>query len=403
MNRSKDRILITHTGSLPRPDGLAEPLAAFDAGSLGQGERATLAARVSNAVTRIVARQAGIGIDVVSDGEMSKFSYTTYVKQRVTGFEGASEPLTLSEFADFPGIAASGTLRVPNPSCVGPVTFRGGDAVAADVANLKSALQDIPEVEGFMNAASPGIIADYFHNEYYGTDEEYLWALAKAMKPEYDMIAASGLVLQIDCPDLALGRHFAPKPLAVPAFRARIAQRVDALNHALRDIPPERIRMHICWGNYPSPHHHDIPLHEIADVVLRARPAALLIEAANPRHSHEWRVFEDLPLPEGKILVPGVIDTLSTYVEHPRVIADRILRYARTVGRENVIAGTDCGFATFADSTPVDPDIGWAKLRALAEGAEIASRELWSTAHERGRAPVSNADVHTPDAASSIS
>jgi len=377
MKRSQHRILTTHTGSLPRPGGLAEQLAAFDASSLGQGERAALATRVSGAVTRIVARQADIGIDVVSDGEMSKFSYTTYVKQRVTGFEGASEPLTLSEFADFPGIAASGTLRVSNPSCVGPVAFRGGDAVAADVTNLKSALQDTPGVEGFMNAASPGIIADYFRNEYYGSEEEYLFALAEAMKPEYDIIAASGLVLQIDCPDLALGRHFGPRPLDVPTFRARIAQRVEALNHALRDIPPERLRMHVCWGNYPSPHHHDIPLDEIVDTVLRARPAALLMEAANPRHSHEWRVFEDLALPEGKVLVPGVIDTLSTYIEHPRVIADRILRYARTVGRENVIAGTDCGFATFADSTPVDPDIAWAKLRALAEGADIASRELW--------------------------
>jgi 5-methyltetrahydropteroyltriglutamate--homocysteine methyltransferase len=377
MNRSEDRILTTHTGSLPRPDGLAEQLAAFDAGSLGHGERAALATRVSDAVTRIVARQDDIGIDVVSDGEMSKFSYTTYVKQRVTGFQGASEPLTLSEFADFPGLAGNGTLKVPNPSCTGPVAFRGGDAVAADVANLKSALQHTPRAEGFMNAASPGIIADYFHNEYYRTDEEYLWALAEAMKPEYDMIAASGLVLQVDCPDLALGRHFAPEPLDVSTFRARIAQRVEALNHALRDIPPDRIRMHICWGNYASPHHHDIPLGEIADIVLRARPGALLVEAANPRHSHEWRVFQDVALPEGKVLVPGVIDTLSAYVEHPRVIADRILRYAHTVGREKVIAGTDCGFATFADSTPVDPDVAWAKLRALSEGADMASRELW--------------------------
>jgi len=374
-----DRIRTTHTGSLPRPGGLAEQLAAFDAGSLDRGERAALAARVSGAVTRIVARQAGIGIDLVSDGEMSKFSYTTYVKQRVTGFEGATEPLTLSEFADFPGIAAQGTLTVPNPSCTGPVAFRGGEAVAADVANLKSALQATPGVEGFMNAASPGIITDYFRNEYYRDDEEYLWALAEAMKPEYDLIAGSGLVLQIDCPDLALGRHFAPKPLDVPAFRARISQRVEALNHALRDIPPKRLRMHVCWGNYASPHHHDIPLVEIIDIVLRARPAALLVEAANPRHAHEWRVFQEVPLPPGKVLVPGVIDTLTQYIEHPRVVADRILRYADTVGPENVIAGADCGFATSADSTPVDPDIAWAKLRALSEGAEIASSELWST------------------------
>lgn len=385
MKLGEDRILTTHTGSLPRPDGLAGGLAAFDAGLLGQGARSALAARVSDAVTRIVARQAGIGIDVVSDGEMSKFSYATYVKQRVTGFEGASEPLSLSEFADFPGIAASGTMTVPNPSCTGPVAFRGGDALAADIANLRSALAGTPGAEGFMNAASPGIIAGYFRNTYYGDDEEYLWALAEAMKPEYDMIAASGLVLQVDCPDLALGRHFAPKPLDVSTFRARIVQRVEALNHALRDIPPDRIRMHICWGNYASPHHHDIPLSEIADIVLRARPAALLVEAANPRHSHEWRVFQDVALPEGKVLVPGVIDTLSAYIEHPRVVADRILRYAQAVGRQNVIAGTDCGFATFADSPAVDPDVAWAKLGALVDGAEIASRELWPTAARRPR------------------
>jgi 5-methyltetrahydropteroyltriglutamate--homocysteine methyltransferase len=383
MNRSEDRILTTHTGSLPRPGGLAQQLAAFEAGSLSQGERAALAARVSDAVTSTVARQADTGIDVVSDGEMSKLSYTTYIRQRVTGFQGTSEPLRLSEFADFPGIASSGTLNVPNPGCTGPVAFRGGDAVAADVANLKSALERAPRAEGFLNAASPGIIADYFRNRYYRTDEEYLWALAEAMKPEYDAIAASGLVLQVDCPDLALGRHFAPEPLGVPAFRARIVQRVEALNHALRDIPPERIRMHICWGNYASPHHHDIPLSDIADIVLRARPGTLLLEAANPRHSHEWRVFEDVALPEGKVLVPGVIDTLSAYVEHPRVIADRILCYARAVGRENVIAGTDCGFATFADSTPVDPGVAWAKLRALCEGAQIASHELWPPATHR--------------------
>ena len=383
MNRSEDRILTTHTGSLPRPGRLAEELAAFDAGSLTQPEQASLASRVSAAVAGIVADQVDAGIDVVSDGETSKYSYATYVKRRVTGFDGASTPLALSEFADFPGLAANGTFKVPNPGCVGPVAFRGAGAVAADIANLQAALQAIPGVEGFMNAASPGIIADYFRNEYYASDEEYLWALAEAMKPEYDMIAASGLVLQIDCPDLALGRHFAARPLDVPAFRARISQRVEVLNHALRDIAPERIRMHICWGNYPSPHHHDIPLSEIADIVLRARPAALLMEAANPRHSHEWRVFEDVALPEGKVLVPGVIDTLTTYVEHPRVIADRILRYARTVGQQNVIAGTDCGFATFADSTPVDPGIAWAKLRALSDGAELASRELWPARPER--------------------
>lgn len=377
MNRSRERILTTHTGSLPRPAGLAEQLAALDAGSLAYGERSVLAERVRAAVAELVARQADVGLDVVSDGEMSKFSYATYVRQRVTGFDGSSEPLTLSEFADFPGLAARGTIRVLNPACTGPVAFCGARAVAADIGNLKAALRGTEGVEGFMNAASPGIIADYFRNEYYDSDEEYLWELAQAMKPEYDMIAAAGVVLQIDCPDLALGRHFAREPVDIAAFRLRIAQRIEAMNYALGDIPPEQMRMHVCWGNYASPHHHDIALEDIVDIVLRARPAALVIEAANPRHAHEWRVFENVPLPDGKILVPGVIDTLAWYVEHPREVADRILRYARAVGRENVIAGTDCGFATFADSPPVDPGVAWAKLRALCEGAEIASRELW--------------------------
>jgi 5-methyltetrahydropteroyltriglutamate--homocysteine methyltransferase len=380
MKRSEDRILTTHVGSLPRPGGLAEQLMALDAGTLSREDRATLPQRVRSAVAELVARQAGTGLDVVSDGELGKPSYATYVKQRVSGFDGDSRALTLAEFADFPGIAGNGTLVVSNPSCTGPVSFHGAEAVAADIANLSAALARHPSVEGFMNAASPGIIADYFANEHYASDDEYLWALAEAMKPEYDLIAEAGLVLQIDCPDLALGRHFAARSLDVPTFRARIAGRVEALNHALRDIPPDRMRMHVCWGNYASPHHHDVPLHEILDIVLRARPAGLLLEAANPRHAHEWRAFEDVALPEGKVLVPGVIDTLTPYLEHPREIADRILRWARTVGRENVIAGTDCGFATFADSPAVDPDIAWAKLGALAEGAEIASRELWPVA-----------------------
>ena len=377
---SQNRILTTHTGSLPRPRRLAEQLAAANGASLSDAEQRELDSRVCDAVTRAVERQVEAGIDIVSDGEMSKLSYATYVTQRLTGFEGQTRPLTLSEFADFPGIADGGTLTVTNPSCTEPVTFCGVEAVASDIATLKAALEGAPVAGGFMNAASPGIIADFFHNDYYASDDEYLWALAEAMKPEYDLIADSGLVLQVDCPDLALGRHFASKPLDVATFRARIEQRVEVLNHALRDIPPEHIRMHICWGNYPSPHHHDIPLAQIIDIVLRARPTQLLLEAANPRHAHEWRVFADVPLPEGKVLVPGVIDTLTTYIEHPRVVADRILHYATTVGPQNVIAGTDCGFATGADSPSVDPDIAWAKLAALADGAAIASHELWREA-----------------------
>jgi 5-methyltetrahydropteroyltriglutamate--homocysteine methyltransferase len=377
MKRSTDRILTTHTGSLPRPDGLAEQLTALDRGTLGDADLAALPERVRAGVAAIVARQVATGIDVVSDGELSKFGYATYVKQRLSGFDGEDTPLALSELADFPSFTMHTTLDVTNPACTGPVAYHGHAAVQADLANLTAALEATPATDAFMNAASPGIIADYLANRYYGSEEEYLSALADAMKEEYDAIAAAGFILQLDCPDLALGRHLAPAPLELEDFRRKIALRIEVLNHALRDIAPERIRMHVCWGNYESPHHHDVELREIVDLILTARPAGLLVEAANPRHEHEWRVFEDVALPDGKLLIPGVIDTLTPYVEHPEVVAQRIVRYAEVVGREQVIAGTDCGFATFANFTPVDPAIAWAKLRSLAEGAEIASRALW--------------------------
>jgi 5-methyltetrahydropteroyltriglutamate--homocysteine methyltransferase len=377
MKRSDERILTTHTGSLPRPDGLADHLTALDRGTLGDSDREALPARVRAAVAATVARQVQTGIDVVDDGEMSKFGYATYVKQRLTGFDGADQPLALSEFADFPTFTMSTALEVTNPACTGPVQFHGAEAVATDIANLQAALDTTPPAEAFMNAASPGIIADYLANQHYATDEEYLYALADAMKHEYDAIAAAGFILQLDCPDLALGRHLAPEPLEFGEFRAKMSQRIEVLNYALRDIAPEQLRMHICWGNYESPHHHDVPLGEIIDIVLTARPAGLLVEAANPRHEHEWRVFEDVDLPDGKVLIPGVIDTLSSYIEHPEVVAARIIRYAEIVGRENVIAGTDCGFATFANFTPINPDVAWGKLQALTDGAKLASDALW--------------------------
>jgi 5-methyltetrahydropteroyltriglutamate--homocysteine methyltransferase len=378
MKQSTERILTTHVGSLPRPDGLAETLTALDRGTLGEAELAALPARVREGVAAIVAREVETGIDVVSDGELSKFGYATYVKQRLTGFDGEDQPLALSELADFPSFRMSTALEVTNPACIGPVSYHGHEALQADIANLTAALEGVDASEAFMNAASPGIVADYLANQHYASEEEYLYALADAMKHEYDAIVAAGFVLQLDCPDLALGRHLAPEPLSIADFRTRVALRIEVLNHALRDIAPDRVRMHVCWGNYESPHHHDVELREIVDLILGARPAGLLVEAANPRHEHEWHIFEDVRLPEGKVLVPGVIDTLTSYVEHPEVVAQRIVRYAEVVGRENVIAGTDCGFATFANFTPVDPDIAWAKLRSLAAGAEIASRELWA-------------------------
>ncbi len=379
MEQSTDRILTTHTGSLPRPDGLAEQLTALDRGTLSEADSQALPEQIRAAVSATVARQVEAGIDVIDDGEMSKFGYATYVKQRLSGFEGENEPLALSEFADFPSFTMKTALEVTNPACTGPVTFHGAEAVAADIANLRAAMDISPAVEGFMNAASPGIIVDYLVNRNYADEESYLYAVAEAMRHEYRAIVDAGFVLQLDCPDLAMGRHFAPKPLEIGEFRRNISLRVDAINHALRDLPAERIRMHICWGNYESPHHHDVPLAEIVDIILGAHPAGLLVEAANPRHEHEWRVFEEVALPEGKVLIPGVIDTLSSYIEHPEVVAQRIVRYAQTVGRENVIAGTDCGFATFANFTPLNPEIAWAKLRTLSEGAKIASQELWPT------------------------
>jgi 5-methyltetrahydropteroyltriglutamate--homocysteine methyltransferase len=382
MKQSSDRILTTHVGSLPRPDGLAEQLTALDGGTLGEAELAALPQRVREGVAAIVARQVATGIDVVSDGELSKFGYATYVKQRLAGFDGENGTFALSELADFPNFAMRTTLDVTNPACTGPVEYRGHDAVQDDIANLRAALAGSGATEAFMNAASPGIVADYLPNEHYASDEEYLYALADAMKHEYDAITAAGFILQLDCPDLALGRHMAPQALSIADFRTRIALRIEVLNHALRDIAPDRVRMHICWGNYESPHHHDVELKEIIDLILTARPAGLLMEAANPRHEHEWKLFEDFALPDGKVLIPGVIDTLTSYVEHPEVVAQRIVRYAEVVGRENVIAGTDCGFATFANFTPVDPDIAWAKLRSLTEGAQIASNELWAKAPE---------------------
>ncbi len=383
MKRSTERILTTHVGSLPRPDGLAEQLTQLDRGTLAVEELAALPQRVREGVAAIVARQAQTGIDVVSDGELSKFGYATYVKQRLSGFDGDNTPLALSEFADFPNFTMSTVIDVTNPACTGPVASHGEAATQADADNLSAAIAATPVTEAFMNAASPGIVADYLANEHYASEEEYLYALADAMKHEYDAIVAAGFVLQLDCPDLALGRHLAPQPLSIADFRARLELRIEVLDHALRDVDPERVRMHVCWGNYESPHHHDVPLKEIVDLILTAKPAGLLVEAANPRHEHEWRLFEDVRLPEGKVLIPGAIDTLTPYVEHPEVVAQRIVRYAQVVGRENVIAGTDCGFATFANFTPVDPDIAWAKLRSLAEGAELASRELWARPAER--------------------
>ncbi len=377
MQQSTDRILTTHVGSLPRPAELEAMLLGREKGQLDRNEQERLPGLVVDAVHDVVRRQAALGIDIVSDGEMSKYAYSTYARERMSGLEGQDQPLALSELAEFPTFAQRIRLDIKTPACVGPVTYRGAAALARDIDNLKAALDETDIKAAFMNAASPGIMAHYMPNQYYPSQDAYLEALANAIKHEYDAIAGAGLLLQIDCPDLALGRHFRSAPSTVAEFRNEIARLVAVLNHALRDIPSERMRLHLCWGNYESPHHHDIELAEILDLILKVRPATLLIEAANPRHEHEWIVFKDVPLPDDKVLVPGVIDTCTNYVEHPEVVAQHIERYASVVGRERVIAGTDCGFASFATLHTVDPDIAWRKLEALVQGAEIASRRLW--------------------------
>jgi 5-methyltetrahydropteroyltriglutamate--homocysteine methyltransferase len=385
MRRSRDRILTTHTGSLPRPADLDQLIAERKTGA--DVDQAAFEKRVEQAVADIVASQLAAGVSVISDGEMGKSDYATYVKDRLNGFGGKGRRLTLTEMIEYPEVfeptARDETVkRVLNPpACDGPVSLRDPGAVHKDIANLKNAVRDAEPADVFMSAASPGVIAAFLANDYYPSDEEYIFALADAMKPEYDAIAAAGLVLQLDCPDLAMTRAtLGNDMLTEEEFRTQIRMHVRALNHAVRDIPPEQMRMHLCWGNGAWPHVTDIPLAAIVDVVLEARPTGLLLEAAGPRHEHEWKVWKDVRLPKGKVLIPGVIDSTTNIVEHPELVAQRIVRFAEIVGRENVIAGTDCGFGTCAGHYSVRPRVTWLKLAAMADGAQIASDYLWKRA-----------------------
>jgi len=378
MKRSSERILTTHTGSLPRPADLAVMLEALDSGT--PPEALAFATRVRRAVAEIVRRQVDAGIDVVSDGEQGKVGYSTYVRHRLTGFGGESGVAKRADWADFPEAAARAERRslVSRPACNGPIDWKDRTAVQKDVENLRLALKEAQPTEAFMTAASPGVIAHFLKNEHYPGREAYLARLADVMKEEYDAIHRAGFVLQIDCPDLAMGRHLAFPDLSNAEFLKIAAANVEALNHALRDIPPDRLRLHLCWGNYEGPHHRDIPLREILPVALRARPQALSFEGANPRHEHEWIVFREVKLPDDKLIIPGVLDSTTNFIEHPELVAQRLVRYAEVVGRERVLAGSDCGFATFARSQSlVEPDITWAKLEAMAEGARLASKQLW--------------------------
>jgi 5-methyltetrahydropteroyltriglutamate--homocysteine methyltransferase len=382
MRRSRDRILTTHTGSLPRPADLDQLIADRETGT--DVDEAMFGKRVEQAVADIVVSQLAAGVSVISDGEMGKSGYSTYVKDRLNGFGGTGRPLAITEMIEYPEVfeALAGdqaAARVMNqPACNGPVSLRDPDAVHKDIANLKNAVRDKEPADVFMSAASPGVIAAFLANGYYPSDEEYIFALADAMKPEYDAIAAAGIVLQLDCPDLAMTRAMLGNDmLTEEEFREQIRMHVRALNHAVRDIPPEQMRMHLCWGNGEWPHITDIPLAAIIDVVLEARPTGLVFEAANPRHEHEWTVWKDIRLPDGKVLIPGVIDSTTNFVEHPELVAQRIVRFAEIVGKENVIAGSDCGFGTFAGFYSVKPRITWLKLAAMADGAQLASDYLW--------------------------
>jgi 5-methyltetrahydropteroyltriglutamate--homocysteine methyltransferase len=353
-------------------------LEALDADSVS--DPTALEARVRRAVADVVRMQVDAGIDIVNDGEQGKVGYSTYVRHRLTGFGGQSRAPSRADWADFPEAAARAERRsaVSRPSCNGPIAWKDRTAVEKDVANLRAALGQAQLSDAFMTAASPGVIAHFLRNEHYPSREAYLARLVDVMKEEYDAIHRAGFVLQVDCPDLAMGRHLAFPELSTAEFLRIAEANVEALNHALRDIPADRLRLHLCWGNYEGPHHRDIPLREILGVALKARPRALSFEGANPRHEHEWVVFREVRLPDDRVIIPGVLDSTTNFIEHPELVAQRLVRYAEVVGRERVIAGTDCGFATFARSNlQVEPEIAWAKLRSMTEGARLASAQLW--------------------------
>jgi 5-methyltetrahydropteroyltriglutamate--homocysteine methyltransferase len=380
MKRSTERFLTTHTGSLPRPDDLVRMMYAKEEGV--PVERDALAARVAAAVEEVVRKQAEAGVDVVNDGEMSKPSYATYIKDRLSGFGGAGNTFVYQDLADFPNLAKRvfgdpGRSRRKTPACNAAITVRDREAPRTDIEHLKAGFAKVKAQEMFLTAASPGVISLFFRNEHYPNEEAYIFAIAEAMRHEYETIANSGVVLQIDCPDLGMGRHIQYASLSLPEWRKKAELHVGALNHAVANIPADRLRMHLCWGNYEGPHHCDVALADVIDIVFKAKPAAIALEAANPRHAHEWALFETVKLPPGKILIPGVIESKSNFIEHPELIAQRIGRYAKLVGRENVMAGSDCGFGTWVGQAAVDPDVVWAKMAAMAEGARIASDEFW--------------------------
>jgi 5-methyltetrahydropteroyltriglutamate--homocysteine methyltransferase len=380
MQRSTTRFLTTHTGSLPRPDDLIRTMYAKEEGV--PVEPQALAAMVRAAVAEVVKKQADAGIDLINDGEMSKPSYATYIKDRLNGFGGTGNTFVYQDIHEFPRLEKRvfgdpGRSRRKTPACNAAISVRDRQAPVTDADNLKAALAGVKAVGGFMSAASPGVISLFFRNDFYKDFETYIFAIAEAMRHEYETVAKAGFVLQVDCPDLGMGRHIQYADLNLAEFRKRAQLHVEALNHAVANIPAEQLRLHMCWGNYEGPHHRDMPFADVIDIVFSAKPNVISFEAANPRHAHEWTLFEKVKLPDGKVLIPGMIESKSNFIEHPELIAQRIARYAKLVGRENVIAGSDCGFGTWVGQAAVDPDVVFAKLAAMAEGARIASKAFW--------------------------
>ena len=380
MSASAGRILTTHVGSLPRSQAVTDVLFARERDEARDVDADDEVLRT--AVAEVVRRQVGIGIDVVSDGETSKISYATYIARRLSGFDGDTPREPGQDLVEFPGLLRKlaergATAKYRRPRCVAAVAVKDLGPLTTDLRNLQGAVAAAHPSAAFMNAASPGVIALFQPNDYYRTQDEYLEALAAALQAEYEGIVRAGILLQIDAPDLAMGRHTMYRDRSLEEFERLAARHIEVLNHALRNVPPERVRMHVCWGNYEGPHHHDVPLARLLPIVFKVRAQGLLFEAANPRHAHEWAVFKDVRVPEDKVLIPGVLATTTNYIEHPELVAERLERFAHIVGRERVMGGTDCGFGTFAGFGPVEPDIAYLKLRSLVEGAQLASGRLW--------------------------
>jgi 5-methyltetrahydropteroyltriglutamate--homocysteine methyltransferase len=378
MQSSTNRILTTHVGSLPRSQAVTDVVFSHEKGEEVEGADTI----IRQAVSDVVKQQVQAGVDLVSDGEMSKISYATYIKDRISGFDGDSDRQPPSDLEEFPGFlkrqaSSGGTPTYRRPCCVGDIEVKDMGPVQVDIDNLLHAIDAHKPTQSFMNAASPGVIALFQPNKHYPTHEAYLEALSDAMAHEYKAIVDAGIVLQLDSPDLGLGRHMMFKDKSDEEYAALAGMHVTALNHALTGISKDMVRLHVCWGNYEGPHHHDAPMEIVLPIALKANVGALLFESSNPRHAHEWETFANAKLPDDLILVPGVIDSTTNFVEHPKLVAERICRFADIVGRERVIAGSDCGFSTFAGFGAVDEDIVYAKLKSMADGAAIASERLW--------------------------